>query len=406
MDFILEWSVKGGICLNTIEVLFALIRTAICGEGLPDSIQSDLNPRKMNELWKIAEQQDIAHIISDVLDKNNLFSPEDAEIAEKFKQCQLLAIYRYTQQTYELERIENVLENEGIRFLPLKGAVIRKYYPEPYMRTGCDIDLLICKEDARRAIQILVDRFNYREKKSTTLHDYHLFSQSNVHLELHYTLIEDDYLPKASRMLQSVWDCTLPAPGCHYHMEMSNQMFMYYHIVHMAKHFLHGGCGIRPFLDLWLMQKKVRIDADQLRKMLEESSLSKFYDTATALSHVWLSGNRHNAVTKEMEQFVLKGGLYGTFANYAAVSANQGETKADAWLKIIFLPRRNLEVIYPNLKTKPYLYPFYQVKRWFRIFDRQKRGKVSNLAKARNTLSDARASRVGRLLQDLGLQDL
>ena len=30
-----------------------------------------------------------------------------------------------------------------IPFLPLKGSVIRQYYPEPWMRTSCDIDILV-----------------------------------------------------------------------------------------------------------------------------------------------------------------------------------------------------------------------------------------------------------------------
>ena len=391
--------------MSTIEVLFALIRTSICGEKLADSIQNSLNPQLLSELWQVADRQDVAHIVCDAMVQNNLFPPENDEITEKFKQCQLLAVYRYTQQTYELERISTALENEGICFLPLKGAEIRKYYPEPYFRTGCDIDILIHKEDADHAIYTLINQLKYREKKSTTLHDFHLFSQSNVHLELHYTLIEDDCLPKASRLLQNVWDNTSPASGCQYQKVMSNQMLMYYHIVHMAKHFLHGGCGIRPFLDLWLMQRQIPADAD-LRVLLEETSLLKFYDAATALADVWLSGKCHTAVTKKMEQFVLNGGLYGTLTNYAAVSAGQGKSKLDALHKIIFLPRQNLEVIYPALKTKPHLYPYYQIKRWFGIFNRKKRNKIVNLSRARNTISEAETTSVSRLLQDLGLRDL
>ncbi|MBO4954226.1 MAG: nucleotidyltransferase family protein, partial [Clostridia bacterium] len=33
-----------------------------------------------------------------------------------------------------------------IDFMPLKGAVIRQYYPEPWMRTSCDIDIHVKKD--------------------------------------------------------------------------------------------------------------------------------------------------------------------------------------------------------------------------------------------------------------------
>ena len=44
----------------------------------------------------------------------------------------------------------NALEKAQIPFVPLKGSVIRKYYPEAWMRTSSDIDVLVHKEDVEK----------------------------------------------------------------------------------------------------------------------------------------------------------------------------------------------------------------------------------------------------------------
>ena len=54
----------------------------------------------------------------------------------------------------EYENLCSAFEKAQIPFLPLKGSVIRKYYPEAWMRTSCDIDILVHDEDVGRAKEI------------------------------------------------------------------------------------------------------------------------------------------------------------------------------------------------------------------------------------------------------------
>ena len=57
-------------------------------------------------------------------------------------------------------------------------------------------------------------------------------------------------------ILDMVWVCSSPFKESPYCFQMSNDMFVFYHIAHMAKHFIAGGCGIRSFIDLYLLKKK------------------------------------------------------------------------------------------------------------------------------------------------------
>ena len=102
----------------------------------------------------------------------------------------MLAVYRYEKINYELGRLRKVLNEAKIPFIPLKGSVLRRYYPEPWMRTSCDIDVLVHEEAVDQAAQIIVDKLGYAYEKKQ-YHDISLMSDGGVHLELHHTIKEN-----------------------------------------------------------------------------------------------------------------------------------------------------------------------------------------------------------------------
>ena len=95
-----------------------------------------------------------------------------------------------------------------------------------------------------------------------------------MHVELHYTLIEDHVMPKANDVLSEVWENSLPGPDGG--RVMTDEMFYFYHVAHMAKHFGNGGCGIRPVLDLWLLNRKQGFTKDKRDALLSRGGLLDF----------------------------------------------------------------------------------------------------------------------------------
>ena len=71
-----------------------------------------------------------------------------------------MALYRYEQKKYVKEQIEKVLDRENIEHIFLKGATLCNYYPEPWMRTSCDIDVLVKREDHQKVVnRLLINNF-------------------------------------------------------------------------------------------------------------------------------------------------------------------------------------------------------------------------------------------------------
>ena len=192
----------------------------------------------------LQKKHDDINILVYGLRKNGLLNKKNISFESEITK----AVYRYTLLDYELDNICNTLENAKIEFIPLKGSVIRKYYPEPWLRTSADIDVLIHKSDIETAKMYFTEHLKY---KFAEIHEYEasFYTLRGCHIELHFNLIDDDLVDSAATILKNVWDTTAKHNGYKYWCEMSNEMFYFYHIAHMAKHFLIGGCGsVRLFL--------------------------------------------------------------------------------------------------------------------------------------------------------------
>ena len=134
------------------KAFFALLCFEINGEELEDELNNLITPEILPALFKLAKRHDLAHLIGDALDKNGLLE-EGSEAQKRFLRERNMAVYRYEQIQHEFEQICDVLVKAEIAFIPLKGSVIRPLYPEPWMRTSCDIDILVKEENLSAAIE-------------------------------------------------------------------------------------------------------------------------------------------------------------------------------------------------------------------------------------------------------------
>ena len=204
------------------NVLFALLRSAICEESIDTAVCQGIDNDVIGKLYELSKKHDLAHVVGAALEKQGLLT--DTSLSQKFGKLQMLAIYRYENQNYELSQIKKTLSEAKIDFLPLKGAVIRDLYPEPWMRTSCDIDVLVKKCDIDRAVEHLIAELGYERDTKENYHDVSLYSSSGVHLELHFTLEEN--IPELDATLKRVWDHAAPISddSCEY--RLSNEFFI------------------------------------------------------------------------------------------------------------------------------------------------------------------------------------
>lgn len=383
---------------RTIPMLFALLRSAVRETKLKDEEKRSYSVDLLQDLMKISAKHDIAHLISFSLKQNDLLSLEEQDIEKSlFK-----AVYRYESLNYEYQTLCNALEKAKISFIPLKGSVIRKYYLQEWMRTSCDIDILVHREDLDLAVSYLSKNLQYTEKGRGT-HDVSLFSPSGIHVELHFDLVEEGRANSAINVLRSVWENVSLHENSEYWYEMSDAFFYFYHIAHMAKHFESGGCGIRPFIDLWILDNIKNADVSNRDKLLAQGGLLKFAEVSRTLSRVWLDGETANELSLQMQQFLLHGGVYGSADNRVALQQKKNGGQAGYLLSRIFIPYEKLKRYYPILDKHHWLTPLMQMRRWFMLLNPTVARMAKKELSVNANMKESKAEKMNKFLDDIGL---
>ena len=385
-------------------MLLSLLRSEILGERA--EILSDF--AEISALMNMAKKQDFLHVIASALLKTDIFESEAALADERVRamkvaceRAQMLGIYRYETLMHAQGEILRIFSEEKIPHIPLKGAVMREYYPEPWHRSSCDIDILVHEEDLDRACDALAGRAGYRVEGDKKYHDIHLYSPSGTHLELHYNLRST--FAAYDKVLCRAWDYAKEDANNCCRFMLSDAFFVFHHVAHMAYHFENGGCGVKPFLDLFILQTRRETDFEGARALLAEAGLSLFFESMMALCRVWFMGDAHTALTLQTEQYVLSGGVYGTVDNSVWMGRKARGGRIGYALSRIFMPKEMLCRAYPVLERHPWLLPLMQVRRWGRILFKGGIRRGARELSANHRITEAEAAEAAAFLSELGL---
>ncbi|MBR7146523.1 MAG: nucleotidyltransferase family protein, partial [Oscillospiraceae bacterium] len=205
-------------------------------------------------------------------------------------------------------------------------------------------------------------------------------------------------------VLSCVWeDAREKTPGS-FQRCMSDEMFYFHHMAHMAKHFETGGCGIRPFLDVWILTHRKAHDRKKREELLRKGGLLTFAQAVEQTAEVWFSGVGADAVTKQIGDYILRAGIYGNRENRAAIGqAKMGGKLRYVLLRRVFMPYEYLKAEYPVLEKHRWLFPFYQFVRWGRMLFGGGLSRTAKELKANAGSSDEMFANAAELLERLGL---
>lgn len=384
--------------MDTIDILFALLRHVVCGETLEDETKKACTPENMDKVYALAKKHDLAHLVAHAVETLDI---PDCEVLVKLKNAKIKAIGRYARIDYEYARICKTLEATQIPFIPLKGSVIRQYYPAPWMRTSGDIDILVKECDLDRAVKALQMQ-GWTVKDGLQYQDICLYSAAGVLLELHFNIRVK--MDAADRVMDAVWQHVACNVGTQYTYRQTDAFLLCHQVAHMAKHVLVGGCGIRPFMDIWILIQQAKPDEKMLQTLFRDAQLDVFLQQATALASVWFGREPHTQMTRKLETYVLSGGVYGSVSNRVVVSQTLVGGKFQHFLKRMFVSYEEMKRMYPVLKEKRWLLPVYQMVRWCQVlFDGRLRRAVSEMKANQSTTAQQRIQ-TDLFLREIGLR--
>lgn len=329
-----------------------------------------------------------------------------AFMAEMFTEvCKHISVSEY--QIYQIKRLYKAFDDAGIRYLPLKGALLKFEYPKSEMRVMSDADILIQIEQYNE-IKKIMESLGYTEGVESN-HEY-VWHNPPMHIELHKLLIPS-YNKDYFSYYGDGWRLAKSSAASATRYEMNDEDQMIYLFTHFSKHYRDGGIGIRHLVDLWVfLDKHSSLNQDYLKKELKKLQLYNFYKNIIRTLNVWFNDSESDELSDFITDKVFQSGQYGTHEAHLLSGAYK-ETKSGAdsnqarnkkYWSYIFLPYRYMSEKFPILVKFPFLLPIMWVVRIVEtlIF---KRNKVISKSKDFHTLSKDKIQDYGQALDFVGL---
>ncbi len=350
---------------NILRHLALSLRASVRNEQ-PPLLDDDTDFRL---LLKFAERHAVLSAVYESVKCSNC--PED--ILKKWSDKVGLAINKEILFDNELCKVEKVFTDAKIKFVPIKGIVIKKLYPKLGMRQFCDYDILIessksdLSKEKMKSLNYVVSRDRISEEKahsSIAVIDCHKSPIFNF--ELHKKLfhgVEEGYF-------KNIWERVDFPYENPYKGKMRDEDVYLYHLAHLRSHLEErSGAGIRYLADHYLIKEKLLKKDDDtnryIKKILEEENLVDFEKEIDAVTYDLFSSPVDEVDFNALEAFLLYG-IHGSLENKANLGVKK-EGRVVFTLKRIFPPYTKMAEYYYSLKKFPILLPFYYVHRFFSI---------------------------------------
>ena len=353
------------------EYLVSLLKCALKGEAIP-SVPNGID---WNRLVEISKKQQVYSTIVPIINKIDI-PPTQAQELVFYSQNELV---RMIAMKNELEEIEKILNENAVKYMLLKGGVIRDYYPLQKMRQMSDYDILYDKADRDKIITMMKSRGYNVVSSSENSDDF--FKKPYYTFEWHRDLFfdEHDFNPDFS----DVWDNATKDEEKEYEYHMSANDLYLHTVAHMYKHYILGGFGIRFFADVYILLTKLsdKLDFEYINLKLSKMGLTEFEFNVKSVCYALFDDA---PITDEQVIFVnesLSFGVYGSndgagpklyFEEY---KSKHGEASVSKYyLSKIFPSKMYMKRTYPILSKKPYLLWLYYIIRLFdKFFHSRKR---------------------------------
>lgn len=333
-----------------MNALFEIINLEINNElKNPDKINQLLNFEKY-KFFRLIKEEKALHYLGLAVSKFgvHLTSKLDKVAVNAYEEAKL----RYIRSEEAMKKVSELFSRNGIKHAFLKGAELRKLYPEPFYRMSNDLDVLVSKEDFKMARKLITGVLGGKYYASTPHDDSFIIDSLLIMLELHHSISTD--LPKD---LKYLLDNTLENAN-KVNMNqyvLNNTDMMLINLSHAAKHINNGNFWLNMLIDTYYLNK---LEYDKSKIM--DARLNKFHQT---LNRLISCAGAYDKVSKE-DRELLKFLCLSSDDFHLALEKGRYHSKFSYIMHRIFAPYRALTPRHPLLKKVPILLPFYEIARW------------------------------------------
>lgn len=329
------------------------------------------------KLFDLANQHQISALIY-----NQIYNFDDfpEEIKQRWKRDALKINAFQTRKTMKILQVYRQFLKQGLKVLIVKGLVCRSLYPQPDNRQSNDEDLYVRKEEYEAVKDILLkNNFTVISESDdvTTFID----PVSGLSIELHTALfsLESKAYGNYQRYFDQAFDkCIVHSiDGVEvYSLEYTQHLLFL--ILHFAKHFFHGGVGIRQVVDIVMYSEAYgdKVNWDRLYDILKELNIYVLIVNLFAMAHDQLEFDYTKIRVPEgidksdyqdLFDDIMDAGIFGQSSSErihsATITLNTISDGKTSVLKSIFPSLKEMQGKYKYLNNYPVLLPIAYLSR-------------------------------------------
>lgn len=310
-------------------------------------------------IFELSKKQDVENIV--FLSVNQLENRIDSNLYIRWQEEYYKRIKYSAFQDMALEELIETFTKAGIDCMPLKGSVIKNYYPNPDLRCMSDIDFLV-REHNRQIVRDIMHSLGYEDD---ILDDKQVdgFKRDKLeYIEIHYDFSHEYHV--YHELFTIDWNYLVPTGTDHLY-EMTFEDLYYFNIGHYAKNMHNKGMGLRGIVDTFVLWNKM--SDKQKKRTLErfaKTELKEFNDILIKISNIWFCDEQDDGTLNDVQLYLMVKKTYGDYKTETVLNAlfsNEDSSNSKYVLGKIF---PSAEYLYQRFSIKyknPLLLPFL----WF-----------------------------------------
>ena len=383
---------------RTSEQLLYLMACALQGVSAREEILADAD---LKQLLIMARKHSVASMVCMALEKTAIFANADEAAKKQWLEAKNKAIRKNMLLDAERKTILHELEIQGIWYMPLKGSILKDWYPKPGMREMADNDILFDPSGREQVWEIFQNRgyktISFRKDNDDVYEKAPIYN-----FEMHVSLFPGTY-KELTEQYENVKERLLPVDGTAYQFAFTPEDFYVFALAHAHKHYSHSGTGVRTLADIYVMDRHLGdiMDRDEVEQKLTQLGIAEYEQHSRVLAEKLFSAVRPLAEIeltedeKEMLLYYCVATTYGTFDNRVNNRLHDLQENSEditLWTKLkycgvrLFPGREFCKLYYPFVYRHPWTLPFFWV---WRIVDKgiTHRRKVKQELKALKAVS-------------------
>lgn len=332
-------------------------------------------------LFTLARKHSVAAMVCMALEKTDAFEQADCAVKKLWLDAKNNAVRKNMLLDAESRLLMDEMENAEIRHMPMKGIILKDWYPQYGMREMSDIDILFDKSKREQVKDIFLWHGYSAYAFNKSNHDVY-FKPPVYNFEMHANLFDDknckDFIEKYHGIEQKL----IPYDDKKFRFCFTHEDFYVYTLAHAYKHHCFGGTGIRTLVDIYVMNREIgaAMNREYVNKELKRLGIDAFEKSLRGLSEkifcdIPLSQIIFSSEERTLLKQCIEVGTYGTFEssingtlrsiqkNNRPVSAF---TKFKYCMKRLFPGREWCKMNYPVVYRYPFLLPAFWVWRFFK----------------------------------------